>query len=76
MRVAPVTQRVLRLVPLAGSGETVSPGEVAGRLGMTTNAVCRLLHRAAKSGLVVRVRQGAYQLANKGDAMTGGQRGL
>lgn len=55
--------RVLRCVPDAGSGETIRPNEIAGRLDMREVNVLAALHRAHKAGLVVRIRSGDYQLA-------------
>jgi hypothetical protein len=60
---SPKTQQVLRCVPDADSGESVTPLEVAGRLAMRPVCVQALLSRAARNGLVVRIRQGSYQLA-------------
>lgn len=58
-------QRVLRCVPDAGSGETVTPVEIAGRLDVRNEVANQLLIRALRRGLVVRLRMGCYQLAPK-----------
>lgn len=54
---------VLRCIPAHGSGESISPHEVAGRLGLAQAAVNQLFVRARRKNLVVRLRPGAYQLA-------------
>lgn len=57
-------RRVLRCVPLSGD-ESITPIEIAARLDMTQEAVSKLLERALKRGLVVRLRMGDYTLAPK-----------
>ena len=55
-------RRVLRVVPLPGD-DSVSPAEIAARIDMSVEAVSKLLERACRRGLVVRLRVGDYQLA-------------
>lgn len=56
---------VLLCVPAHGSGDSVSPHEVAGRLGFSQDSTNQLFIRALKKGLLVRLRPGDYQLAPK-----------
>lgn len=62
---AELRRRILRCVPLAGSGDAVGPLEVAERLGLDTSAdtMGTYFQRLCRRGLVVRLRPGAYQLA-------------
>jgi predicted transcriptional regulator of viral defense system len=59
------TNAVLRCVPDAGSGDTITAQEIAERLGLRPANVQQVLSRAMRRGDVVRVRFGVYQLAGK-----------
>lgn len=66
-------RRILRCVPDFGT-ESVTPWEIACRLDLGRDQVEQALSRAARRGLVVRLRIGDYQLAPRAGHMGGAAR--